>query len=211
MDVSKTIAEFLRQQYSVGASHARELAASFLGYNSHAAYIAANGSQWSLNEVEVLIPDLHRLGKRLRGIAQLPAGLPTGRLLATAICADLKTQGHFRGQVLIAENVAEFQDLMDSGYLMNNISLEEELADVMADTNATFDQEYYDDVSVDIDSDTIVVEASGTFHGENDDEADKPNHGDKIDFEIVLKFKLKAWRAGFTKKITASGDVRSPY
>ncbi len=211
MDVSKAISNFLRVKYSVGASHARELAAAFLGYKSHSAYLQETGkASWSLRDVNVLIPDLDRLEARLQTITGLPP-LPSGRIIAKQIGKDLKEQSLFRGDVLIAKDIPEFRRLMESEYLRESISLEDELSGEIALTNAWFHWEHYQEVEVKTYGKGIIVEASGFFEGKNDDEADKPNHGDVIDFDVTVKFELAAWRAGFRKEVSVQGEVRPPY
>lgn len=210
MDISKSISEFLREKYSVRASHGRELAAAFLGYKSHAAYLSdADSRNYRLDAIEALIPDVAGLETRLRKIADLPA-MPSGKELAEAIGEDLKATKTFRGDVLVAKDLAEFESLMWS-YLPEYVSLEDELSHVMALTNANGFMEYYDTVNASIEGNALVVEASGTFTGKNDDERDKPNHGEVIDFNVSLRFELKAWRSGCVRNIAADGEVRSPY
>lgn len=210
MDISKAISNFLREKYSLGASHAREVTAAFLGYKSHSAYLADNDeSNYTLDGISDLIPDIDGLEKRIEKIANLPT-LPASRELAQAIGDDLKAQNAFRGTVLVARDLEEFESLMWT-YLKENVTLEDELSGEMAMTNANGFMEYYNEVKVSSDISEIFVEASGTFTGENDDDRDKPNHGEVIDFSLKLRFELRAWRAGFSKKVEVTGKVRSPY
>lgn len=210
MDISKAIANFLREKYSVRASHARELAAAFLGYKSHAAYLSdRDEANYTLDGISDLIPDIIGLEDRILKIGNLPV-LPASRDLAQAIGADLQDQNIFRGSVLIAKDLEEFKSDMWT-YLMENVTLEDELSGEMALTNANGFMEHYSEVKASADVNAVVVEATGTFTGENDDERDKPNHGEVIDFSVKVRFELKAWRAGFDKKVEVYGKLRSPY
>lgn len=211
LDTSKQISEFLRQQYSVRASHARELAAAFLGFKSHAAYLALSaGQKWSLDSIDVLIPDLECLEQRLLTISNLPP-LPNYRQLPQDIGDDLRLQKVFSGPVLIAKNLTELESVLDSSYLQENITLEDELSGEIAISNSWFGYEYYDTVKFEAGRSGVKVHATGVFDGEHDDESDRPNHGDKIDFEVDLELKLMAWGVGFRQTIAVSGELRSPY
>ncbi|MDQ5937896.1 MAG: hypothetical protein QG574_5255 [Cyanobacteriota bacterium erpe_2018_sw_21hr_WHONDRS-SW48-000092_B_bin.40] len=211
MDISKTISDFLRLQYFVGASHARELAAAFLGYKSHASYLAAtSAAKLSSDQIDVLIPDLACLGNRLQTITSLPP-LPNERQLAKEIGDDLKSQKLFSGSVLIAKDQAELKELMHGGYLHDNVSLEDELSGVIAVSNSWFGYESYNQVKVATEKAAIVIHASGVFNGEHDDESERPNHGDIIDFDVTLRLQLTAWGIGFRQTIFANGNLRSHY
>jgi len=214
MDTSKLISEFFRHQYAVRASHARELAAAFLGYKSHAAYLAlTTGQQWSLDRINLLIPDLDTLESRLKSIGGLPAGLPGSRQLAEEVCDDLRKQGVFRGSVILAKDLDELKRAMSDGYLQENISLEDRLTNEIAISNSWFFYEEYDNIEARTTSTGVTVTASGVFYGEHDDDdfRDRPNHGDKIDFNVELDIQLTAWNVGFWQKIDVDGKLRSNY
>lgn len=90
MDASKALSDFLRKNYQLGASHAREVAAAILGFKSHAAYLnAVRTESWQLPDVQTFAPDVSLVRARLRSLSGLPE-LPDAELLTTAAINQLR-------------------------------------------------------------------------------------------------------------------------
>lgn len=210
MDISKEIATFLRNQYGLGASHAREIAASFLGFKSHAAFLASHcDPARSLKSARFLLPDLERIEARIEAVAAA-SQLPDERALATEITALLKSLNAFNGTLWLARTEEEFEYIMETEFLRTHVSLDDELSHLMALTNAWFDEDYYDKVKASAHQDGILVEASGWCTGETRE--DRVNVGERIDFKLDIVFKREKLPIAFSgPEITANGEVLSPY
>lgn len=90
MDASKALSDFLRKNYQLGASHAREIAAAILGFKSHAAYLnAVRTESWQLPDVQTFAPDISLVRNRLRSLSGLPE-LPDAELVTTAAIQQLR-------------------------------------------------------------------------------------------------------------------------
>ncbi|MBX3073806.1 hypothetical protein KF913_07765 [Candidatus Obscuribacterales bacterium] len=90
MDASKALSDFLRKNYQLGASHAREVAAAILGFKSHAAYLnAVRTESWQLPDLQTFAPDVSLVRARLRSLSGLPE-LPDAELLTTAAIQQLR-------------------------------------------------------------------------------------------------------------------------
>ena len=94
------------------ASHARELAAAYFGYKSHAALLSETA--YPLKEVGgagVLIPAVELIERLRTQLEALPSALDSSRQIASKLSDHLKAEGYFSGEVWLAESLETY--LMD--------------------------------------------------------------------------------------------------
>lgn len=211
---SKLCSDFLRETYpGLKASHARELVAAFFGYNTHAALLAeANYQVDRLEDADLLIPDINLMDRRRQSLNGLPEELSASKWLAEEIAYYLRDKELFCGETWIYEdNLATY--ILEE-FLPNKVAgdLDDYLADVLAETNAYFDDPYYDSTKIEDGLDSITVSVPGKYFGEHDTGKDRMFCGDTIDMEIVLVLKRVAGRVAFVEPdINVSGHVNRDY
>lgn len=211
---SKLCSDFLRETYpGLKASHARELVAAFFGYKTHAALLAeARYPVDKLEEAGLLIPAINLMDNRRQNLNGLLEELSASRWLAEEIGDYLKEQNLFFGEVWICED--DLATYILEKFLPNKVDgdLDNYLADVIAETNAYFDDPYYDSAKIEEGLESITVTVPGTYNGQHDTDKDRMFCGDTIDMEIVLELNRVAGRVAFTEpEVNVSGTVNRDY
>lgn len=214
-DISKLCADFIRGSYlahsgeKLKASHAREMVAAFFGYKSHAALIAEQKYPLSqLNEATILVPDILLLDKRQTRLNGLPKGLWRPHDLSARLSAFLKDEGYFGGEIWLYESLENY--IMEVFLVENDHLILDELSGTMAETNAYFDEAYYESATVSYGDDDVIVEVDGTYYGSNDQ--DKLFSGDKIDMSVTVTLYRMAGKIGFLRcELSAGGSVNDDW
>ncbi|MBO9127706.1 hypothetical protein J5283_28740 [Rhizobium sp. 16-488-2a] len=175
------------------SGHAHEFVAAYFGYGTAAALQGdVTFPLSSLDEAEILIPDIDGINRRRTELLNVPAALPDGRALSKIISESLEVAGHFKGEI------------WDSTYLSDDINdyiqrdtmvIESELAGEIAMTNAYFDELYIEETSVESHDDSLIATLSGSLNGEQDQ--DRAFHGDKIKFTSIMTMRRAASRIGY--------------
>jgi hypothetical protein len=209
-EYSKFCSDFLREICpELKASHARELAAAFFGYKSHAALLAdKNFPVDYLDIAAVLIPDLCTIHERRECLDGLPADLPGSDDLVYGLVQLLQDQQLFTGDVWERDGLEEF---IVEKYLPENLELallDGELADVIAKTNAFFYEVEFDYAEVQETKSHLMITAFGKYSGTHD-----PAGGafcvDTIDLEVTIELRRAAGKIAFEEPvITLKGEVR---
>ena len=199
-NISKYSADYLRTSYNFSdgdklkASHARELVAAIFGYKSHAALMAEKTFQIDyLHEANIFIPDIVLLERRRQCLKNLPTGLPSSLELASTLSLNLQEERYLHGNVWLCESIGDY--VMEELLIENDSFIMDELSDIMAGTNAIFDDAYYDSATVSDEDDSLVITVGGTYSGTSHD--DKPFCGDQINMKIVVTLYRTAGRRGF--------------
>jgi hypothetical protein len=214
-DVSKLLSEFIRSfvltttSAKIKASHARELVAAFFGYKSHAALLAEK--RFPVNDLvkaEVLVPDVPLIASRRDQLNGLVSSIPPSMALARAMSDHLTGQKRFFGKVWLYESLEEYvREVLlhdEDAHIMD------ELSGVMAETNAYFDEAYYESADVQSEDDLVRIEVSGQYSGESDE--DRMFFGDKIDMSVCVELYRVAGRVAFRKPdISATGFVNDDH
>jgi hypothetical protein len=211
MTVSKFCADQLREHYRVSrhgklqASYAHELVAAYFGYKSNAALRAeANYPLTNLGEAAVLVPDVPLMEHRRLSLAGLPQDLPSSMEIAATLSSALKAGGHFNGEVWLYSSLAEY--IMEDFLHRHDGQVQDDLSGVMAETNAYFDEAYYESAEVSEGADEIVIEVKGTYSGESDPE--RMYWGDKIDMQVTVTLYRCAGRTAFRDwDLSVRGEV----
>jgi len=200
MPIHKLCADRLRDSYraltgnKLGAGHAHEITAAYFGYVTAAAL--RTEAQYPLSELsqaDILIPDIARMDVRRSQLTGLPQDLPSSRELASDISTLLKEIGNFSGQIWDAEYLSD--DI--NGFVQNDpMLIEGDLSGDIAQTNASFDELYLDEVEVETNDDGLVATIEGSLNGEQDQ--DRVFHGDKIKFTSIMTMDRVAGRVAYT-------------
>jgi hypothetical protein len=195
-NISKICSDYLRECYpGLKASHAHELVAAFFGYKSHAALLADKSNFVDfLDQAEVLVPDACTIDERRYRLKELFSDLPRSNKLVEDLTQFVQGEELFTGEVWECIDIGEF--LLEE-YLPEHLSpkLDFELEDVVATTNAIFEDISYDDAAVDETEHGITVTLIGTYSGYSlDEDADS---GDTIDMEITVFLRRCAGRISF--------------
>jgi len=215
MTIHKDCADHLRQFVSAAgatlrAGHAHELVAAFFGYGTGAALRAESSySIAQLSEADILIPDAETLHQRTQDMPELPDEARDVDSVVTALCDFLRTQGHFSGEVWRTEDLAEYvkDDYLPTHHML---TIMDELAGEMAETNASFDGPDFDEATIESDEDGVKVTVTGVLEGDTD--LDRPFSGDKIDFTCEVAFDRVAGRVAFRRPdVSAGGSVDDSY
>jgi hypothetical protein len=215
IDVSKECADYLRALYlnqtgyKLKASHAHELVAAFFGYKSRAALLAEQDRPLSdLLKARILAPDIGLMEARRTQLSELPADLADSKDLAISVAGFLQTQGLFSGQTWIYDSLADYvkEVLMpEQGAL-----IDDQLSGVMAETNASFNENYYETAELSDDGDHFTIEIEGQVYGVSDE--DRPFCGDKIDMKVTVELPVIAGRVAFGKPdISATGEINDDW
>jgi len=200
MSIQKECADVLRDYYrsltasKLRAGHAHELVAAYFGYGTAAALQAdAVFPISSLEDADILIPDIAGMDRRRLELNDVPSNLPDGRALAEVISGHLESAGHFKGgQIWDAKYLSD--DI--NGYIQKDpMVIETDLAGEIATTNAYFDELYIDETDVEFHDDSMSVALTGSLNGEQDQ--DRAFHGDKIKFTSIMTMHRAAGRVGY--------------
>lgn len=82
----------------------------------------------------------------------------------------------------------------------------DDLSGQMAETNALFDETYYEEAEIDEGEEGILISVTGQCNGTSDQ--DKPFSGDQIDMNVTIEMSRVAGRVAFSKPyIKADGSV----
>lgn len=212
LDISKLCTDFLRVKTQsetnekLKATHARELTAAFFGYNSHAALLAENEFPLHLIETaDVFIPDVTRMDERRQRLEGLPSNLPSSQLLAEQLADYLKQASLYTGSVWWPHDTMETYIIED--FLPNNdYVVWDDLSGEMAETNALFDETYYEEAEIYEEDGHLTITVTGQCNGTSDQ--DKPFSGDQIDMTVTIEMSRIAGRNSYSKpSIKASGNV----
>ena len=215
MVISKDCADFLRAQYlsqtgnKLKASHAHELTAAFFGYHSRAALLADKAHPLTdLKYAKILAPNIALMEQRRGSLSGLPQDLSSSKALVIGIAGFLQAQGAFTGELWIYESLTDYimeQYLPDQDALITDL-----LSGVMAETNAYFDETYYETAELTDDDGQLAIEVEGQLNGQSDDE--RPFCGDQIDMKVTVKLSLIAGRVGFGEPdICATGEINDDW
>jgi hypothetical protein len=212
--LSKLCADFLRaladaNGVKLKATHARELAAAFFGYKSHAALLAEKQYLLSqLGDAHVLIPDIGLIEQRRTCLHGLPAGLPDTRTMVDELVAFLKDNGHFGGDAWVYNSLEAY--VMEVYLHEQDYQVMDQLSGVMAETNAYFDETYYEDAEILDADDRITIVVSGQYNGTSDH--DRPFCGDQIDMTVTVELYRVAGRNAYGEPdISTTGEVNDDW
>lgn len=210
MSIQKQCADRMRDSYraltgnKLASGHAHELTAAYFGYVTGAALRSeVKYPLTSLDQADVLIPDIAAMESRRMQLAGLPADVPSTRALAEDISAFLKESGHFKGQIWDSTYLSD--DI--NGFVQNDpMIIEGDLSDAISETNASFDELYLQEVNVEKRNDGLVATIEGSLNGEHDQ--DRVFHGDKITFTSIMTMNLVAGRVAYdAPEFETSGGV----
>ncbi|MBI4030873.1 MAG: hypothetical protein HY370_04295 [Proteobacteria bacterium] len=211
-DISKMCADFLRAYVlsetneNLKATHARELTAAFFGYKSHAALLAEKKHPLhQLEKAAILVPDIALMDARRGKLEGLPPHLPDSKMIARKIVDFLDRESLFTGTVWWVYDTLE-NYIIEEFLPEYDYAVMDDLSGQMAETNALFDETYYEEAIVDEDDDGILVSVTGQCNGTSDQ--DKPFSGDQIDLTVTVEMSRAAGRnAYFKPHIKADGAV----
>jgi hypothetical protein len=211
MSISKFCADYLREQYRVSrngklqASHAHELVAAYFGYKSNAALRAeADYPLTELGEAKFLVPDVPLIEERRKSLDGLPQDLASSMEIATMLSSALKAGGHFNGELWLYSSLPEY--IMEDFLHTHDGEIQDDLSGVMAETNAYFDDPYYESAEVSDGKDDVIVNVKGTYSGESD--PDRMYWGDKLDVRVTVTLYRCAGRTAFRDwDLSARGEV----
>lgn len=209
--ISKLCSDYLRERYpGLKASHARELVAAFFGYKSHAALLTDKGySIEDLGDAEIMIPSVDMIQERRHCLKDLANAVSSSIDIAYDLADFLQVEQLFTGEVWHCDDLGEF---MMEEYLPKHLNpdLDLELEDVVAQTNAFFEEISYDDALVQEDANSVSITVTGTYSGySNDGEEFK---GDTIDMEVWVHMRRWAGRIAFERpEIQVEATVNQDY
>lgn len=209
-DVSKVCSDYLRQSFpGLKASHARELVAAFFGYKSHAALLADRAYPVDdLDMAAILVPDEFMMSERRRCLDGLP-DLPPSFKLVCELADFLQSEELFTGEVWYTWDIGEY---VMQEYLPEHINedLDVLLEDVIAETNAVFEDIDYDRSDFEEEKHGVSVTVLGTYSGYslNDD----ISSGDTIDMKVEVYLRRCSGRVAFEEpEVDVSGEVNQDY
>lgn len=210
--ISKICSDYLRETCNgLKASHARELVAAFFGYKSHAALLADKSySIEDLADAAILIPDVGMLTERRRCLRGLPEESTRALNVADNLAEFLQAEQVFSGEVLSIWDRYDLGEYMMEEYLPEHLSpdLEFELADVIDESDAVFDEIEYEDADVSEHPNGIRITVRGVYTGiagEGNDLTDET-----IDFEVEVYLPRVAGHVAFGEpEIQVRGALRS--
>lgn len=215
IDISKLCADAIRANPALTgveklkSSHAHELVAAYFGYKSRASMLAdAAYPLGALGEAAVLCPDIRLMDARRPQLDGLPASLASSRDIASYLCDFLKAEGLFAGEVWLYEDLEHY--IMEVYLPAHDYLILDELSGVMAETNAQFDEPYYEDAIVNDAGDAFIIDVTGTYYGSND--PDKPFSGDQIDMKITVTLPRVSGRTAFGEPdLDAGGAINDDW
>jgi hypothetical protein len=209
-NVSKICADHLRECYpGLKSSHAHEVVAAFFGYKSHAALLA--DKRYAADDVDlaaILIPDEFIVADRLRDLKGLPEKLPQAGCLVDTLVRLLLGDGIFEGEVWDCFDVGEY--VMED-YLPANLNenLEFELEEIIASTNAIFEEISYDECHV-VEADSgVTVTVLGTYQGYWLEDKDDDEEAPEIELVVTVYLRRCAGRISFEEpEVGVVGTLR---
>lgn len=146
--------------------------------------------------------------QRRECLSGLPQDLPSSKALAIAIAEFLEAQGTFTGEVWMYESLTDY--IMEQYLPDRDARITDLLSGVMAETNAYFDETYYETAELMDDDGHLTIEVEGQLNGQSDDE--RPFCGDQIDMKVPVELHLIAGRVGFSDPdISATGEVNDDW
>lgn len=193
----------------IKASHARELVAAFFGYKSHAALLAdSRNSIEFLSIAAIIIPDEYAIDERRASLNGLPDSVLDSYSLIEGLIQDLQDCEFFTGEIWERDDLDEF---IIEKYLPEHLdafALEDELKDLIAETNADFYDVEYEYAHVKQTDKGFVITVNGKFYGEHDKDSGKPFCGDTINLEVVIELNRVAGHVFFEEpEITVTGTI----
>jgi hypothetical protein len=211
-DISKLCADFLRTfvfdelRITLKATHARELIAAFFGYKSHAALLAERTYPLGrLGDAALLVPDVALMEARRKRLHGLSRGMPDMAGTAATVADFLQQQGHFTGNVCLDDPLDVY--VIDILLPDADAQVIDALAGVLATTNATGYQPYYETAEASERDDGITFTVSGTCYGDQND--DRMFYGDTIDMTLEVELPRIAGHVAYgDPRIAAEGNVR---
>ena len=215
IDISKSCSDIIRSNYAgltggkMKASHAREMVAAIFGYKSHVALISESAYPLeSLQSAKYLAPDLTLLDKRRKCLKGLPEDVPSSKELADSVVEHIRAQGYFTGETWLYESLESY--VIDVLLHDNDWRMIELLSGVMAETNAYFEEAYYDSAeTVDL-GDSFEILVDGTYSGTSD--PDRMFCGDTIDMKVTVSLSRAAGRNAFSDfDISATGEINDDW
>ncbi|WP_124088895.1 hypothetical protein [Pseudogemmobacter humi] len=165
-------------------AHAHEIVAAFFGYKSNIAL--KSDAAYPIDDIakaQTMVPDVEGIKTRLAKLIGLPAAIPSAFEIADMLTRFLVDNGWFGGTVWLYETVENYVTevyLVEKDYEIMN-----QLSGVMAETNAYFDEAYFEEVEVTRTNDGMIIEAAGQYYGSND--PDRVFAGDTIDMTATIK------------------------
>ncbi len=214
-DLSKLCADFLRASYTyqtsgkLKASHARELVAAFFGYKSHAALIVEK--IYPLNNLEdaaIFIPDIPLIEQRRSCLSELPDDVLKPSALAELLSNFLQEEEYFGGDIWLYDSLESY--IMEV-LLIEDVTISNALSDMMAETNASFeDFPYYENARIKDTREALEVTVSGKLQGTPLD--DKFFCGDTINMGVRVTLPRIAGKRGFLDfEINVGGAVNDDW
>lgn len=208
-DLSKLCADFLRQDHAsrspekLKASHAREIVAAFFGYKSHAALMAETTYPLDrLEEAYVFVPDIPLIEERKVKLNGLPSDMISSFDTAKLLSEFLTEEGLCGAEIWLYDTLESY--LAEVFLPDSQGMIDDDLAGVMAETNAGFyDDPYYGDVAIEDRGSELVAVTTAEYKGEQVD--GKMFSGDTIDMMVTITFPRMAGKRGFYQPEVATG------
>lgn len=208
-DISKLCADFLRvivmaeTNEKLKATHARELTAAFFGYKSHAALLAEKEFLLHhLEEADILVPDCALIEERRKNLEGLPSNLPNSRHLAEKIFNFLNKEQLFSGSAWWLYDTLEAY-IMEELLPEHDGSITDHLSGAIAETNAIFDEIYYEEAQIREEDGELIISVTGQLNGTTDQ--DKMFSGDQIDMTVTVTMARFAGRNAYSNPIIDVG------
>ncbi|WP_434668050.1 hypothetical protein P5W99_36645 [Paraburkholderia sp. A3BS-1L] len=200
----------VQQGLAVKRSHLSEVIAALLGYGTHASLIVEEADlalDYHLDDAEILV--LHRPMGEVRA-RQIEMGMPSQNATAmVSACIEALVASAAPTPVFVG--IADFYDAHARQALAEAIYDADEVADVMAGSNAIFSEEpeLPDACPPTADLWTAVatwtIEADSQMTGDYDPDGDRMFNGDTLQCRGWLSY-LKAGRAGLVL-LDSGGDA----
>lgn len=217
--LSKLCADHLREfctshqaSNKLKASHARELAAAFFGYQSHAALIAEKDHPPDgLDDAEILIPDVPLMDRRRARLKGLSRDLPSSMVLAERLSGFLSNKKLFIGQVWLYGKLEDY--IVEVFLPEHQDEIDDKFVGAMAETNAAFTESpYYESRNVNVRDcgDELIITVTAEYEGEHHD--DRMFAGDSIDMQVRIRLFRTAGKRGFTSlKMEVEGAANNDW
>jgi hypothetical protein len=190
-------------------AHAHEIVAVFFGYKSNIAL--KSDDTYPIDDIEkaeVMVPDVAGIKARLTKLHDLPEAMPSAFEIADMLTTFLMGDGWFSGAVWLYETVESYITdvyLVDKDYEILN-----DLSGVMAETNAYFEEAYFEEVEVTRTGDGMIIKAVGQYYGSND--RDRVFAGDTIDMAATITLDRVAGHTCFGKDdFSVGGEVNDDW
>ncbi|MEQ8827453.1 MAG: hypothetical protein RIC82_06725, partial [Parvibaculum sp.] len=112
----------------------------------------------------------------------LPEAMPSVFEIADMLSTFLVDDGWFNGAVWLYETIEGY--IIDVYLVDKDYEILNDLSGVMAETNAYFDEAYFEEVEVTRTGDGMIIKAVGQYYGSND--PDRGFAGDTIDMAATI-------------------------